>query len=213
MAELSEQFEEALLALDRLKARQMVEEAATRLTALELVELMVVPALTRIGSRWEAGETDLSQVYMSGRICEKLAEELKPQQQKNMLNGSAIAIATLIDQHALGKRIITSVLRAAGYPPIDLGHGLSADEIISKTIEHRINILLISTLMYSTAIEVKYLTERLRELSPDTIIIVGGAPFRLDTTLWQEVGADYDGRNGMDISSLIKRLIEGGCAA
>jgi len=115
MAELSEQFEEALLALDRLKARQMVEEAATRLTALELVELMVVPALTRIGSRWEAGETDLSQVYMSGRICEELVDRLLPPGDPQRTDQPPMAIASLDDYHLLGKRIVYAMLRAAGF--------------------------------------------------------------------------------------------------
>jgi len=121
MAELSEQFEEALLALDRLKARQMVEEAATRLTALELVELMVVPALTRIGIRWEAGETDLSQVYMSGRICEELVDRLLPPGDPQRTDQPPMAIASLDDYHLLGKRIVYAMLRAAGFDLRDYG--------------------------------------------------------------------------------------------
>ena len=40
------------------------------------MEKLVVPALERIGAGWEQGRVALSQVYMSGRICEELVDTL-----------------------------------------------------------------------------------------------------------------------------------------
>jgi methanogenic corrinoid protein MtbC1 len=78
MANLSEQFEQTLLALDRLAARRIVAEAATQMTPMELVDQVIVATLTRIGENWEKGDAALSQVYMSGRICEELVDGLLP---------------------------------------------------------------------------------------------------------------------------------------
>ena len=38
---------------------------------------------------------------------------------------------------------------------------------------------------------------------------VGGAPFRLDTGLWQEVGADATGRNSAEAIALVDRFTGG----
>lgn len=38
----------------------------------------MVPALDRIGTGWENGTIALSQVYMSGRICEEVVDDLLP---------------------------------------------------------------------------------------------------------------------------------------
>lgn len=47
----------------------------------------------------------------------------------------------------LAKRIVYSVLRAAGFELLDFGLALSVDEMVHKTIENQVEILLISTLM------------------------------------------------------------------
>ncbi len=120
-----------------------------------------------------------------------------------------IGIGVLQDHHALGKRIVFSVLRAGGYDLIDFGQGLSVDDIVEKTIEKQIDILLISTLMLSSALQIKGVVEKLRGNNSEVKIIVGGAPFRMDNQLWEKVGADADGKNGTTISKIIERLAKG----
>ena len=127
-----------------------------------------------------------------------------------MLFRSRIGIAVLQDHHALGKRIVASVLRAGGYDLIDFGHGLSVDEIVEKTRASQIDFLLISTLMLPSALQVKKVVEKLRAKHVPVKVIVGGAPFRLDRDLWQQVDADADGKNGTQVAKVIDSLAEGG---
>jgi len=96
------EFEQALLSLDRLAARNMLLEPGGSETPLQLVEKLVVPALERIGAGWEQGRVTLSQVYMSGRICEELVDTLLPSDGLGRKNRPKTAIAVLQDYH-LGK--------------------------------------------------------------------------------------------------------------
>ena len=96
------EFEQALLSLDRLAARNMLLEPGGSETPLQLVETLVVPALERIGAGWEQGRVTLSQVYMSGRICEELVDTLLPSDGLGRKNRPKTAIAVLQDYH-LGK--------------------------------------------------------------------------------------------------------------
>jgi hypothetical protein len=72
------ELERALLSLDRLTARRVLLQANSQWTPIQRVEKLVVPALLHIGEEWEAGRVALSQIYMSGRICEDLVTEILP---------------------------------------------------------------------------------------------------------------------------------------
>ena len=174
-----------------------------------MLELLTMGALERIGLGWEDGRLSLSQVYMSGVICEDLIEHYVPKCKASYKTKPKMAIAVLQDHHALGKRIVYSVLRAGGYNIFDFGQGLSADEIVEKTVNEDIEILLISTLMLPAALKVKNVVENLRKKGSSAKVIVGGAPFRLDEGLWQKVDAYADGKNGTEATKIIVRLTEG----
>ena len=206
----SEDFLTALLQIDRIKATEIFESIYLRNKDFELLEHLIMEALEKIGVAWEDGQLSLSQVYMSGVICEELIENYIPKSTVSYKKTPKIAIAVLQDHHALGKRIVYSILRAGGYDPVDFGQGLSEKEIVEKTIKENIDILLISTLMLPSALKVKKVVESLRESGSLVKIVVGGAPFRLDSSLWQKVNADADGKNGTEVTKVIERLTEGG---
>ncbi len=205
-----EEFQTALLQIDRVKAAEIFESCYLQNKSFEALEYLTMGALEKIGTDWEDGQLSLSQVYMSGVICEELIEQYMPNFNVTSNKEPRIGIAVLQDHHALGKRIVCSVLRAGGYDVLDFGQGLSAEEISEKTMEKKVDILLISTLMLASALQVKKVVEILREKNMPVKIIVGGAPFRLDSSLWQKVNADADGKNGTEVSKMIEKLARGG---
>ena len=69
---------ESLLVADRLAAEMIVKELAQEISPIGIIENVIVPALEHIGKGWEAGSVALSQVYMGGRICEKMVDGLLP---------------------------------------------------------------------------------------------------------------------------------------
>jgi methanogenic corrinoid protein MtbC1 len=141
---------------------------------------------------------------MAGVICEGLIEKYLPIMQIKRKNMPRMAIGVLQDHHALGKRIVYSILRAGGFEVMDFGQGLSVEEIVRKTLENQIEVLLISTLMLPSALKVSEVKEELVKKAAVTKIIVGGAPFRLDNNLWEKVGADTDGKNASSIIGIIE---------
>ena len=92
---------------------------------------------------------------------------------------------------------------------MDFGQGLSVEELVAKAIEHQVEILLISTLMLPSAMKVKAVKQQLAARGAAPLIVVGGAPFRLDKNLWQAVGADADGKNASNVIRTIEALIKG----
>jgi methanogenic corrinoid protein MtbC1 len=208
MAEGNEEFIRALLTLNRLSARRIVTELSGALTPLEIAEGTIVQSLETIGQGWQRGDVALSQVYMSGRICEEIMDGLLPPGAPDRKNQPSMAIATLEDYHLLGKRIVYSVLRANGFDLADYGR-VTVDEAVRRACKDRLRVLLISTLMLPSALQVRELAARLRSASPGVKIVVGGAPFLFDPELWREVGADAMGRSASEAAGIIEKLTGG----
>ncbi|PKL49154.1 MAG: cobalamin-binding protein [Candidatus Riflebacteria bacterium HGW-Riflebacteria-2] len=204
---LSQDFEKALLDMDQRAATKILTQACEAVEPIVFVEQVVMPALEKIGDDWDKGLIALSQVYMSGRICERLVDTILPPASPNRTSQPAMAIAALNDYHSLGKTIIYSSLRASGYELLDLGR-VGVDELVRQTIEHKLRIVLISVLMLPSALHVKQVVERLKQQKCKAKIVVGGAPFRFDQQLWQEVGADATGANIADALKVIHRIME-----
>lgn len=202
MKKLIEQFVNALLSMNRVKVRKIIKDNFDLNNPFHIIENLVVPASEIIGNRWAEGSVALSQVYMSSRIIEEFVDDILPPDSAGRIDQPVMAIAVLEDYHMLGKRIIYSGIRADGYKLTDYGR-VTVEEAVEKVKIDSIEILLISTLMLPSALRIKDLRSVLDHNNLTPFIIVGGAPFRFDEKLWQEVGADATAR---DVSELLKLL-------
>jgi len=199
-------FMQALLSLDRLAVRQILDDHTHQTTPIKFVEEVVVVALERIGTEWMEGTIALSQVYMSGRICEELIDEILPPGDPDRKNQPKMAICVLSDHHKLGKIIVCSLLRASGFELSDYDT-IEVDDLIDRVEKGKIKILLISVLMLPSALKIKKIKEKLADKDLDIKIIVGGAPFRFDSQLWQEVGADAMCNSASDAVRVINDIM------
>jgi methanogenic corrinoid protein MtbC1 len=207
MKTLSEQLAEALLSVDRLTVKEILTRTYPNLSSYQVVEELVVPALEAIGVGWEAGIYSLSQVYMSGRLCEETVDLILPSSDPTRRNQPKMAIVVLEDFHLLGKRIVYSVLRASGFELLNYGR-MDVETLARRVLEEDIKILLVSVLMLPSALQVKKLRSQLGQRGALVKIVVGGAPFRFDHQLWREVGADAFGATAVEAVDIVHRMIE-----
>ncbi|MGD9730708.1 MAG: B12-binding domain-containing protein [Desulfamplus sp.] len=200
-------FMEALLSVNRVAARRILEDAAS-IDKISFIENVVIAALERIGEGWKSGVFALSQVYMAGRICEELIDEILPPGDPDRKDQPKMAICVLSDHHKLGKIIVYSLLRASGFDLLDYGT-MEVEELVQRIKDDKIEIILVSVLMLHSALKVKHLKEKLDSLNLDVKIVVGGAPFRFDKQLWQEVGADAMCSTASEAVLVIKSVMGG----
>lgn len=210
MTELAEQFETALMSLDRLTVNNILTQTMDKYdwTPIQFVENVIVPAMVRIGIGWEAGSVALSQNYMSGRICEELVNTILPSDAPDRKHQPRMAITVLEDYHLLGKRIVYSLLRASGFELSDYGQA-TTDDLVRRVREDKIEVLLISVLMLPSALKVRDVRTKLDETGTDIKIVVGGAPFLFDDLLWEEVGADAMGKKASEAAEIITNIMGG----
>jgi methanogenic corrinoid protein MtbC1 len=204
MEKLPQAFQLALESLDKIRAVSLFQQALAGRTPLQVIEELVVPALEGIGEGWQDGRIALSQVYLSGRICEELVDRVLPPSDPNRKHQPRLAIVVLSDYHLLGKRIVYALIRASGFEVFDYGR-LEVDDLVERALADKVQILLISTLMLPSALKVREVREKLAAHGATVLIGVGGAPFVFDPDLWQEVGADAMGRTASDALAMIRR--------
>lgn len=209
MDELTGDFCGALAALDRPRIAALFEQALSRKPPMQAIEELMVPALVHLGEEWDAGRIALSQIYMSGRICEDLVERMLPATAEERKSHPRMAIVVLSDYHTLGKRIVLSVMRASGFDVLDYGR-MDVEGLVERVLADDVKILLISVLMLPSALKVKAVRSALDARGAKVKIAVGGAPFLFDPELWREVGADALGHNAADAVAIVQRWREGG---
>lgn len=203
-----ETFEKALLDYNKFEVNNILEHFLAKKNGIDFIDEYIVKSLTSIGDKWERGEVALSQVYMSSRLCEEIAISILAEKKFPIKNERPIGIVTLEDYHTLGKKIVSAVVRSSGFELIDYGTISEPEEIIKKVTKDNIKILMISVLMYPSALKIKKISQLFHERALSVKILVGGAPFLIDSTLWKEVGADEMGKSAADNIAIIDRWIK-----
>lgn len=202
------QFEETLLAVDRVGLKRLLTSPDGCLLPLEEAEAVFVPALERIGKGWEEGRVALSEVYMCGRLCEEALDALPGFRDSAADVSSHLAIAVLEDFHLLGLRLVYSALHAGGVRLQNYGRQ-EMEALVERVKADRVTILLVSVLMLRSALRVRELRARLNDAGCPVHLVVGGAPFRLDRELWREVGADATSDTAIGAVAIVKQLQAG----
>lgn len=195
------------MALDRIALEKYLHGNTPDFQPTRFVDEVVVPALETIGADWETGKLSLAEVYMASRLSEELIEKLFSASNTARRAQPRLEVATLQDFHLLGKRMVATVLRSAGFSFQDYGQ-VDVGELVTLMEKDRIEIVLLSVLMLPSALKVRELREKLSHGGNKAKIIVGGAPFRFDEKLWREVGADAVGLFASDAPGLVEKMVE-----
>ena len=207
LKESETEFYNSLVSLDRIKARSIIRQGSAQSLKLSEIEKIISNTLYKLGWEWEEGTASISQVFMAGKVCEELVDEIIPAESPYRKKQPKAAITVFEDFHALGKRIVYSVIRSNGFELSDWGFGMKAEDILKRLDKENIEVLLISVLMLNSALHVKDLIKKIKSRDKDIKIIVGGAPFMFDDYLYREVGADATGNSASDAVKVFKKIL------
>ena len=108
------------------------------------------------------------------------------------------------DIHDIGKNIVITLMESNDYKVIDLGKSVPADKILEAAQKHKPNIIALSALMTTTAIEMEKVIKKLRENNINTPVLVGGAVLSEDYA--KKIKANY-GKDAIDAVKKTNELI------
>lgn len=204
---------DAILDADRTKAHDMLEEYALNQSYSSAASNVLEPALYRIGELWETtGDVSLAQAYVAAKVAGDfmtVMAEKDPQADIQTQKKGIVVIGNIEDDfHSLGRNMVTVFLERDGWTVHDLGNDVLAEEFVDRALEHGADIIAVSAMMFSTAINIRKIREELdhRGLTRRIMLAVGGAVFKLRPELVEEVGGDGTAPNAIRTPELFEDL-------
>ncbi len=206
-----ERIKEALVDLDEEALLNAVEEA---LRAGVPAERIVFEAMSRgmeeVGKLFETGEYFLAEMIIAADIFRKAMERLQPLLEEAASSAARargrVVIGTVEgDVHDIGKSLVASMLRAAGFEVIDLGVDVLAEQFAEAVEKYRPDIVAMSALLTTTMKNMERVVRTLEErgLRNRVKIVIGGAPTTPEFA--ERIGADAWARNAVEA---VKKCVE-----
>jgi methylmalonyl-CoA mutase cobalamin-binding domain/chain len=200
---------EALKELDEQKVYQLVEERLKSGTPPLEIIAECNEGMVGVGERFSSGEYFLSQLIFSAEIFKNVLAMLEPHMPQSGTGGTVgkVVIGTVKgDIHDIGKNIVVSLLRGAGFDVTDLGVDVPAEKFVAALKETGARVLGLSALLNFTYPEMKNVVEAVTEagLRDRVTIIIGGAP--CNEQVRQFTGADYYAEDAVTGVNICKKV-------
>ena len=208
-------YNEAVLETDKQAALDIVDQAlAEGHSPEDIVFQLVIPAVEQMMSYIEKDpDANLAQHFMTAQIAADVTERmLEKFSNPPQMIGRVIIGAAYGDLHSLGKRIVSGCLKSLMVDVVDLGINVTAERFVDAAVDSDAQVIAISAMMVHTAtgengsLRVRALLKE-RGLEHKIKLAVGGAPYRFDPELYQQVGADAWAPDGVTAAKVIADLI------
>lgn len=213
--EVYRKAKDAIVDADETKALRIIEEA--RAQGMDLLELLLSgfgAGNDEIGDRFDKGILSLPELIYAAEVMKSVTnttlEYLNEDGEGDVVldkKGTVILATVAGDVHDIGKGIVASTLRTAGFEVIDLGCEVPAEDILEEAKKHNADIIGTSALLTSTLPEQKKLEKLLIERGEKDsfITMVGGAPC---TSRWaRKIGASGYSEDALDAVRVALELI------
>lgn len=191
-------------------AKQALEEG--------IAPLSIVEALTKginiLGDRFEALECFLPELIIGANAMEEAMKVLTPEIEK--LKGDATTVPVKIvvgnlqgDIHDIGREILCTMCRVAGFNVTNLGHDVKPDTFIDKAIEADADLIGLSSLLTTSLPFAKEMLSLLdaRGLRGRFKVMMGGGAVTAEYV--KKIGADNYALTATEAVSTIKSMFEG----
>lgn len=183
------------------------EKLANGIDSLTLINEEIVPALDRVGKRFEEKTLFLPQLLMSAEAAKAAFDVIKASMPSGENESKyTIVIATVHgDIHDIGKNIVRTLLENYGYRIVDLGRDVPPQKIVDAAIHENARIVALSALMTTTIPAMEETIQLIRMHVPDCKIAVGGAVLTQEYA--DKMGADFYGKDAMETVRYAESLL------
>jgi len=204
-----------LLAADNQQATSLIKDALSQgVSAIDLFEQCITPALREIGTRFESLDIFLPEMVCAAEIIQEINEDvISPAMETNsdmvMESAGKVLMATVQgDLHDIGKNMVGLMLRVNGFEVIDIGTNVSPEQIVVQAEQEQVDIIGLSSLLTTCLPYMKdvfdYLTGKgIRE---KYAVILGGAASSQEYA--DNVGADGIGHSAATAVIICKQLMK-----
>jgi corrinoid protein of di/trimethylamine methyltransferase len=208
--DLIKEARESLLTPDKAKAVDVANRAlAAGISPQQIMAEGFIAGIRELGDKFDEGEVFLPELMMAAEameaamaICNAALPEGESQSRGTVVIGTVQG-----DVHDIGKAIVASYLRAAGFEVHDLGRDCATDRFVEKAKEVNADVVGASALLTSTLRKQEEIIEALVEegIRDQVKFVVGGA---VCTQGWADkIGADAYAKDAGDGIRKIEALL------
>lgn len=209
--EIIAKAKEAIANFDNDAAAAAAQEGLDAgINPVEIIQDGFTAAMNEVGDQFEAGTLFLPHVIAASEAMTAGVDVLTPVLEalgSEMESKGKIVIGTIEgDIHSIGKDIVATMLKIAGFEVFDLGRDVPINDYVEKAKEVGAQVVASSALMTTTMVSQIQIEEQLKEagLRDSLKTMVGGAPVTQD---WADkIGADIYGENASDVVTKLKEI-------
>lgn len=187
---LADAYVSAVLSGDEIAAEITIREAMdARLSATEIDELVIAPALWLVGELWERGEISVADEHIATEISIRvLALQREVQRVAESRGRARVMLATPTGElHVVALRMVSNLLRGAGYDVVMLGADVPSSALGAAARRHRAEVICLSWTMPHRGDRLLSVIDEVRLEWPGARFVLGGRGLPLEGLLRPEV--------------------------
>ncbi len=165
-----------------------------------------------VGERFQAGEYYLTELVLAGEVMKEGLAPLEPllKQAGASVQSKGTVVLTTVegDIHDIGKNLVGTMLRAAGFTVVDLGVDVPAARIVEAVRRNQAGVVALSVLLTPMVGQLETVIEALTEagLRAQVKIVIGGAC--TSARLAQEMDCDAYGPDAVAAVQICEELFQ-----
>ena len=207
--EFRERYLQTLLAGDRRRAREVVNDA--REAGMELRQLYLEvfqPAMWQIGQLWQSNQISVADEHLATAITQMCMANLYAELFDLSGGGhgrTLIAACVDVERHEMGLRMLCDLLEMVGWDTTFLGATVPAEGLVDMVRERAPDVVALSVALLPHVPRAGHMIQALRGALGDEapLIMVGGQPFVQQPDLAGRLGADL---TAVDAASAVDLL-------
>ena len=165
-------------------------------------------AMEVVGKKYETKEYLIPDMLASAECVGTAMDILEPQLVDAGVDSKGRCVVATVegDLHDIGKNIVATLIKGAGYEIIDLGTSVPADRIVEVVRDKQAQFLGLSALLSTTMTKMPVVMEQLQAagVRGDVSVLVGGAP--VSASFAEQIGADAYCRDAFEAVDTLERL-------
>ena len=200
---------DAILNGDAKAAKATTEAAlAAGVEPMALVQSYMMPAMDRVGRRFECNEYFVPELLLSARAMKGALELVRPLlAAKGAEPAGRVVIGTVQgDLHDIGKNLVAAMLEGGGYDIFDLGVNVAPEKFVAAVKEKNADLVALSALLTTTLQGMKTTIDALSNagVRRQVKVLVGGAP--VTQKFADSIGADAFGDNAVSAVTIARKF-------
>ena len=181
------------------------------LSAMEIINDKIIPALDIIGKDFEQKKAYLPQLLMAADAAKEafavIKDELNKRGVEEESKGTVVIATVKGDIHDIGKNIVKVLLENYSFKVIDCGKDVPPETVLEAVIKEHAPLAGLSALMTTTVGAMEETIKLIHEKAPWCKVFVGGAVLNQDYA--DQIHADQYTKDAMDSVKYCQTVMEG----